>query len=198
MTTHGRGGIDRVISGSVADKVVRGATTPVVVVPLGATIAAPEIEDVLAPLDGSEFAARALPRAVALAQATGATLRLVRVVEPVWSTLFVYGDPMGYYLSDGQLKEMQDEADRAAGNYLTAVAAKLSADLPRVTTSVYHGRPADELLRSAALYPHGLMVMATHGRGGLRRFALGSVTTELLQRSALPLMVVPSSASASS
>ena len=54
------------------------------------------------------------------------------------------------------------------------------------------GRPADELARAAETSGASLLVMASHGRGGLARWALGSVTSELLQRGVAPVMVVPS------
>jgi nucleotide-binding universal stress UspA family protein len=192
LSTHGRGGLDRAVFGSVADKVLRGATTPLVIVPTAASSMADAVTDLIVPLDGSPLSEAALPQAVAYARALGATLRLVRVVEPIWESLFMYGSPFGMYVSDTQLAGIQREADAEATSYLAALATSVGAEPPRVTHTIRHGHPANELLRMSADYPHGLLVMATHGRGGLRRWALGSVTTEVAQRASIPLLVIPS------
>ena len=196
MSTHGRGGFERAVFGSVADKVMRGATAPLVIVPVAASSVADPLTDLIVPLDGSALSAVALPHALALARATGATLRLTWVVEPIWDAFFTYGSPMSMYVSDAQLTRMQQDADAEASDYLAALAASLADTPGGIEQTVRHGRPAAELLRMSEDFPHGLLVMATHGRGGLRRWALGSVTTEVTQRSTLPIMVVPSLAAA--
>jgi nucleotide-binding universal stress UspA family protein len=193
MSTHGRGGLDRFRFGSVADKVVRGAATPVVIVPAAGENLADPLTDLLVPLDGSELSAAALPHAVELARALGAELRLVRVVEPIRESFFMYGSPMSLYLSDAQITRLQADADAEANAYLATVAESLADQPASVTQTIRHGNPADELLRLTAEFPHGLLVMATHGRGGLRRWALGSVTTEVLQHASIPVLVTPSS-----
>ena len=148
------------------------------------------------PLDGSALSAAALPHAVRLACALGTRLQLVRVIEPIREAFFMYGSPMSVYLSDAQLTQLQAEADAEARAYLASAAASLADQPLRVTQLVRHGRPASELLRLTADFPHGMLVMATHGRGGLRRWALGSVTTDVTQRSSIPILVAPSVATA--
>ena len=196
MSSHGRGGLGRAAFGSVADKVVRGAMTPVVIVPAASGSGISPLTEVVVALDGAPLAESALPPAVELARATRATLRLVRVVTPVWESFSMYGAPDTMLFSDTRLTELQQQADDEARTYLATVAGTLGQLPGGVTQALRSGRPADQLLRLTAELPSAMLVMTTHGRGGLRRWALGSVTTELVQRSCVPVMVVPSATSA--
>ena len=88
MATHGHTGLSRLWLGSVADEVVREATSPVLLVrsEVEGSLSvpdAPPFSTIVVPLDGSGFAERALPHALALAEICAATIHLVRVVEPV-------------------------------------------------------------------------------------------------------------------
>ena len=84
MTSHGRTGFSRFWLGSVADAVVRSARAPVLMVrpTLAADVAAPHIERILVPLDGSPVAESILPHAVWFGKAVGASLQLVHVMHP--------------------------------------------------------------------------------------------------------------------
>jgi nucleotide-binding universal stress UspA family protein len=59
-----------------------------------------------------------------------------------------------------------------------------------VTTSVANGHPAEVIVDEAARHAASLIVMATHGRGGLRRWALGSVADKVLHTTTTPLVLV--------
>jgi nucleotide-binding universal stress UspA family protein len=79
----------------------------------------------------------------------------------------------------------------AAEAYLQALAASQRAKGRRVTTRLVLGAsPAFSLSRLASEQTVDIMVVATHGRGGLTRLALGSVATSLLHDSPVPLLVV--------
>jgi nucleotide-binding universal stress UspA family protein len=194
MSTHGRGGLGRLLTGSVADKVMRGAAVPVLLVRDGATVPT-QIERMLVTLDGSELAEEALPVAVELALATGATLRLARVVTPFVQS-YVTVAPDSIYLNDAEIAEIDEQAMSEAGAYLQSAAARLREQGVSVDYDVRYGTTRDELLRAAEQHDTDLLVAATHGRGGFRRWALGSVTTELAQRAPCPVLVVPCSAAA--
>jgi nucleotide-binding universal stress UspA family protein len=190
MSTHGRGGVGRWIYGSVADGVLRQAETPVLVVPPAADPAWSRTGDarVLVPLDGSALADEALGPAAALAVALGATLVLVRVVEPL-SYGYLYGQP---YLPTTELDFA--ETKRTAEDDLAALAQRLRAQGHRVATRVEVGPPVQTLAWIAADEGVAAIAMATHGRGGLARLVMGSVATGLLQRAELPVLLVrPSS-----
>ncbi|HEX5164518.1 MAG TPA: universal stress protein, partial [Thermomicrobiales bacterium] len=85
MATHGRGGLQRMLVGSIADIVVRTATVPVALIRDGVgmgTVLEP-FSHILVPLDGSDRSATSLPLAIELARRSGAHLHLLQVVPPV-------------------------------------------------------------------------------------------------------------------
>ena len=82
MTTHGRTGIGRMTLGSIADRVVRTADLPVLLVRAGAEGPATEsIREILVPLDGSELSEQALPIARMLAEKQGSHILLLQAIE---------------------------------------------------------------------------------------------------------------------
>lgn len=190
MSSHGRGGVGRLIFGSVSDQVIRGATVPVLIVraPL---IGGDRLRHVLVPLDGSPLAEAALPLAVEIARATGATLGLVRVadVNPT-SPLAGLAGPL-VAPDDELFWEMTEQLRDEARAYLDSVVQGLRGSGVRVGWEVRLGRPADELIRAAQTTGADLIVMSTHGRGGVERWAFGSVTDEVLRSRATSVLVVP-------
>jgi nucleotide-binding universal stress UspA family protein len=149
---------------------------------------------VVVALDGSPLAESALPLASAVARGVGAVLHLVRVVEPFWRSAYATIAPEAIYLGEAQVAGLEERAESDARAYLDQLAGALRDDGLRVVWETRYGRPAEELARADETSDAGLVVMATHGRGGLSRWALGSVTSELLQRGVAPLMVVRPSA----
>lgn len=186
MATHGRGGIDRLLVGSVADKVMRMCTRPVLLVrpPAAAERApAPALRRLMVPLDGSPLAESALPLAAELAAAAGATLTLVRV-EPFTT---VGATPTAAPIDVAGIEEARAAA---AESYLGEVHQRLPAGL-RVERRVLRGVPSETLIRFAQQENVDLVVMSTHGRGGLRRLVLGS-TADRLVRAGVPTLLVRS------
>ena len=128
---------------------------------------------VLVPLDGSPAAATALPAARALALAFGAQVSLLRVVRrPV-------------ALLDGHADEI-----REAAAYLDGLARELSASDLRVRTHVRSGEVAEAILAEIAERHVDLVVMATRGHSGVVRAVLGSVASEVLSRSPVPVVLL--------
>jgi nucleotide-binding universal stress UspA family protein len=121
----------------------------------------------LLPLDGSAEAAAALPAARALAEATGAAVRLLRVVP-----------------------EEQTGMVAPAAAELDAVARELAAGDVAATANVRLGPPDAEIVAEAAQAGADLVVMATHGRSGLGRAVLGSVADGVLTGSPVPLLLL--------
>ncbi len=180
MATHGRSGFKRWRLGSVADRVVRSASKPTVLVspsedeqPLGS------IEKIVVPLDGSELSEGALPVAVEIARQCGASLQLLRAV-----TALVPITPLA-------LNVAYDDANRAAAAAADAYLARAGeqAEGVPVTTSVVRGHTSSAIIDAAA--DADMVIMASHGRGGFMRFALGSVADAVTRGSAKPVMVVP-------
>ncbi|MGH2586389.1 MAG: universal stress protein [Dehalococcoidia bacterium] len=188
MGTHGRGGVDRWGVGSVAEQVMRQNVKPTLLVRLPYTPASQQaparpvaLRLLLVPLDGSPLAEAALPLAGELAAATGAQLMLLRV-EP-WLT--VGSAPYG---TVPEFTKMEDEAATAAATYLAGVRERLPVDVP-IETLVLRGRPATSLVDFALFERVDLVVMTTHGRGGLRRLVLGSVADHIV-RAGVPAVLV--------
>jgi nucleotide-binding universal stress UspA family protein/predicted transcriptional regulator len=171
MASRGRGAVDRMLVGSVADAVVRNSPRPTLLVrpqyvripPLRA-----RFEQLAVGLDGSPEAEAALPLAGALASATGATLHLVRV------------EPAPNYA--------QEDTTASARAYLMQVRDQLPQSL-RVETVVLQGNPAESLEELVVRERIDLMLMTTRGRGALRRLFLGS-TAEALVRSGVPTLLL--------
>jgi len=185
IATHGRTGIERWRLGSVADKIIRESACPCLVI--GPNVTVPlspySINRVLAPLDGSDLCEQALPLAVRIADLTGAELDLTRIV--MTPTMAV--DPgMGVYPMD-LLTALED----AAKAYLAEKAAALGSQR-RVTTTLSIGSPSEQLLAHLQEKPSELVVVASHGRAGVARAALGSVADRLLHGPAPVLVFHPS------
>jgi nucleotide-binding universal stress UspA family protein len=143
---------------------------------------------ILVPTDGSDLSARALPIAARLAQAQGAEIVLVRVTQIV-ETFDPFGGPhYAFELSD----------DAASSEWLEIVARdELAAIVDEMTELgvaarflVIAGASAPMLLEAEEEQQPDLVVIASHGRSGLVRFALGSVSERLVQEGAAPVLIV--------
>jgi len=137
------------------------------------------IETILCPTDFSVFSARALRHAIALARQLGARLKVVHVIPRM--TAYAY-----YPASLPATAEMRAEAEAQTRGF---VEPAVEARVP-VETEVREGEPWREILAVAEDMPAHLVVMGTHGRGGLERLLLGSVTEKLLRRLPCPILTV--------
>lgn len=136
---------------------------------------------IVVPLDGSEFGVRALPVALTLAKRWDAKVHLVHVREPV---AFLEGETAYEpHLADQQQQNVRD--------HLTAMAAQLTRGKSlRVDATFLDGPIIPELERYLEGGGHDLVVMTTHGRGGLSRASLGSVADGLIRRAPVPLLLL--------
>ena len=130
---------------------------------------------VLVPLDGSTLARRALPFALAIASRSQRPLILLKAV----STL--------NYPTETVARRVLHEAELE----LEEVAIVLTADGVQVQTRVADGEPATAILDAAMQDDVGLIVMSTHGRGGLGRWLYGSVADTVLRHAPAPVLIVP-------
>lgn len=144
---------------------------------------------VVVALDGSAFADAALPVALGVARATGAPLELVSVVDSAPGVHAV----SGARVPDQTLDRDQEARLRTALHaHLEQVRGRVSAqpDAPAVSTTLLNGRPAECLLDHAERTQATALVITTHGRGGLSRLWLGSVTDALVRHATCPIVVV--------
>jgi nucleotide-binding universal stress UspA family protein len=192
MTTHGRGALGRWAFGSVADVVTRTSPVPVFVVrpQAGESTIAPDIRRVVVPLDGSPLAEEALPTATSLAQRLQAPVHLVTAID-VTKILPVEIMPTGAF--DASLyEETVAQLDADATAWLTQAAEQLEHEGVASTWSILHGSPF--LAIGDAVKPGDVIVMTSHGRGGAKRWLLGSVAEKLIREGPVPVVLVPAGA----
>jgi nucleotide-binding universal stress UspA family protein len=187
LATHGRGGLERLFLGSVADKVMRSAHQPTLLisphedVPVRQAI---QLRRIAVPLDGSPLAEAALAPAARLAAAAGARLVLLRVQPLPVITTMAYA-----YVPD--LGAIEAELEHLAQQYLAEIQGRLPAGVV-ADLAVLRGVPTATLAEYLQENAIDLVVMTTHGRGGVRRLALGS-TADRLVRLGLPVLLIRAS-----
>ncbi len=195
MGTHGRTGIERVRMGSVAQHVVRNAIVPTLVVPPSkaeASAGEAAITGVTVTLDGSALAEGALPLATRIATALSAPLTLLRVI-PSLTYLATAGWEAGYSAYYPMTEGMEREEEQAIEGYLAGVATGLRAPGLEVRTRWLRSvtnRAEDVIAAFLAERPTGIAIMASHGRGGVLRWALGSTTEGVLDQAPCPILIV--------
>ena len=138
------------------------------------------LRSILVPLDGSSVAEQALPVAIAIAERARCKIKLVLVHQPLLGI-----EPGPAYT------KMELAMEKANRDYLRSVVARYRERLGRTLTSaVLEGPVAATLARYGRELSADLMVMTTHGRGGIRRAWLGSVVDQMIRTSEVPILVV--------
>jgi nucleotide-binding universal stress UspA family protein len=189
MATHGWGGLQRAWLGSVTDGLIREARVPVIAF-RPAEEAAPRldgkaIEEILVPLDGSNLSESILAPTLELG-GVEARYTLVRVVPIVAPSAAVTGA-----IELDYRKELVTAMRESAAEYLSGIADRLRAEGYEVRTRILmHPQPARAILSQAREIGADLIALATHGRGGIARFALGSVADKVLRGADTPVLVV--------
>ena len=141
---------------------------------------------ILIPTDGSELAEQAVKNGLSLAKSVGAKVTVIIVEEPNW-----LGAPS--FAEHGAIKELGKYTEQIK-NYDASVlnraadAAK-QAGVPCETIQVKDVKPYQAIIATAADRGCDLIVMATHGRGGLSAVVLGSVTNKVLTHTKIPVLV---------
>jgi nucleotide-binding universal stress UspA family protein len=189
MTSRGQGGLRRLWLGSVADGVIRGSSVPVLLVrPEENPSPQPVLENIrqiLVPLDGSALAQAILAPAIELAVVAGAELLLVQVVQPLAPP--IEGQVPAPLTFDEDLTSLRR---KEAGDYLKDLAGDCSKAGVKASSTTTPGRNVAETILDLAESPNvGLIALATHGRGGVKRLALGSVADKLVRVAPRPVLV---------
>jgi nucleotide-binding universal stress UspA family protein len=196
--THGRSGFERLLLGSVAEKVLRKATCAVMTVPsrltgpasagpapAGPASAGPVLyRHVLCPVDFSEASARALTYAASLAERAGADLTVLHVVPHE----FEYTAGIEYHARmplEDFLKAREDALERQLSEVVAAVPATC-----RVDSLMTHGKPWREVLRVAADRGSDLIVMGVLGRGAVDLLLFGSTTQHVVREARCPVLTL--------
>ncbi|MEO7362239.1 MAG: universal stress protein, partial [Gemmatimonadaceae bacterium] len=180
MTTHGRGGLDRLRLGSVASSFLGRSPVPVFLVrPTGpdAPSAGRELPTgtLLVTLDGSAFAEAMLPHATRFANAAGLKVELLRVAEPAFTPLSLFG-PNALVIENFV---GQDE-EGVALSYLQQLAGQTTSDSAPSIKVLSDTSAARAIVNYVQETSPGAIAIATHGRSGLVRLFLGSVANKVL------------------
>ena len=132
--------------------------------------------NILVPLDGSSLAEEILPQVKELARLTGAKISLLRVALV---HTFPGADPTN----------RQVEATQKAQEYLEKISDQLIKEGLKVSVHVRYGYDAAEIIDHAQQEDIDLVAMSTHGRTGVGRWALGSVSERVLRHSPKPVLL---------
>src|SRR3990172_6743333 len=189
MATHGRSGINRWLLGSIAEKVLRGTANPLLLVRATAeakSAGEEAFKSVIVPLDGSEVAESVLPMVGALAKKLGLEVQLFRAFHVPYT---IYGGGDGYNVID--IDKVIAEVANEAREYLDKKAAELKKlGVDRVTCTVKEGFGADEIIALGRQNPDNFIAMCSHGRSGVKRWVLGSVTETVVRHGVDPVLIV--------
>jgi len=139
-------------------------------------------EKILVPLDGSALAERAIRHAQEIARGGRSEILLLQAVNLPMPVV-----PEAILVPDGK---WLDEAKKEAARYLEGIAAPLREAGMRVRTMVDDRPPADAILHVATREEVDLIVMSTHGRGGLGRMLMGSVAESVSRATSRTVMLV--------
>jgi len=198
MCSHGYTGFKRWVLGSVADKVTHYSPIPVLVLREGGPVPATAVQQpvrALVSVDGSPLSEAVLEPAAylaaALAQATSqqGALHLLRVVD-----LPATG---GKFKSDAHIDTgVKEQVKHEDEMYLATLTNRLRqgdlANLDLSITSSVEVDPdvAEAIVKKAEQEKFDFIAMATHGRGGVQNWAMGSVSTRVLHATRVPLLIM--------
>lgn len=172
LASHGRSGIGRAVLGSVAVRIVQGATCPVMVMRASESATGHgqyrQIQRILVPVDGSTHSERAVPVVAKHFASPDTRVHLLNVVD---TPRFANKAHMQEYVR--WLADQVSEKDIVA------------------SWEVTEGAPSRQIIEVADRHDADLIALSTHGRTGIDRFVLGSVAERILHISERPLLLIP-------
>jgi nucleotide-binding universal stress UspA family protein len=190
MATHGRSGVNRFLLGSVAEKVLRGAANPLLLVranEAARTEGEAVLKSVIVPLDGSELAETILPVVEESAKKLQLEVILIRAYAVPYGAYTAgegFYDPVNL---EGFLARLREETI----DYLENKTAELKRrGIEKVSYVAKEGLSADEIIKFARATPDNLIAMCSHGYSGVKRWVLGSVTETVVRHSGNPVLVL--------
>jgi nucleotide-binding universal stress UspA family protein len=193
MATHGRSGAQRWLLGSVAQKVLHASINPLLLIrPTKETqpSADARLSNLILPLDGSHLAEKIFPHVVYLANRLKLEVVLIRTY-----TLPTTGYFMATGVSPPAIGDIGAKIKEEVTSYLQAKVEQLQAEgIEKVSFVAIEGKGPEEIIELARKTTHNLVAMSTHGRSGMGRWVLGSVTDRVVCYCGDPVLVIrPSS-----
>ena len=141
---------------------------------------------ILAPLDGSEFSECSLKHVESIALGCSVPeVVLLRVVEPIHSS-----DLAAYAEASIDTVKLMRDVESAAQTYIARKTEELTKSGVRVKGVIITGWAADSIMKYAEENGVDLIVMSTHGRSGINRWFMGSVTDKVVRHSIVPVLTV--------
>lgn len=193
MATRRESALARGVLGSVTDRVLHSTSIPLLTLYPGEIHEFEETsggpERVIVPLDGSELSESAVKPAVEIAQASGAEIIFTEILRlpffgvGVAGMEYGAGDYAGDFGIDIQKKEISTYLQRFVDD---AEAAGLKA-----SANVRSGSPSQQIVEEASEIDGSIVVMASHGSGGLKRWVVGSVADKVIRSARRPVLVIP-------
>lgn len=185
--THGLGGFERLMLGSVTEKLLRKAPCPVLTVPPQAKSpfpGEPEIfKRILCPIDFSASSSKALNYALSLAQETNGSLVLIHVLEG-------FAEPEPIALGHFTVPEYRRHLEHDAREQLRNLVPKDARDWCEPTEIVVVGKAYREILRVAEEKRADLIVMGVQGRGIADLTFFGSTTNHVVRAATCPVLTI--------
>lgn len=186
MATHGRSGIKRWLLGSVAEKVLRGTPNAALLVRAHDEIdTEKKIDSITVPLDGSKLAESVMPIVTAIAKLMNLEVVLFRAYELPASAYYGNEDYLPNY------EELKAQVKIQVQSYLNKQIEELkSHGIENASLFITEGAGPEEIISYAHKRPNTLIAMCTHGRSGVRRWVLGSVTEKVVRHSGDAVLVI--------
>lgn len=144
------------------------------------------LKHILVPLDGSQLAEEALPYAREIVDPNG-KITLVAAVDLNEASIYTYYPAVNL----PKYEQIIEDTLPTARKYLHGMAEELQSDKLTVVYEAQIGSPADVIIEAAEKYQVDAIVMSSHGRSGLSRWLMGSVTQKVLDAKPCPVFVVP-------
>jgi nucleotide-binding universal stress UspA family protein len=190
MGTHGRSGFERLVLGSVTEKVLRKSRCPVLTVPRGAGVSpVPPVlfKRIVCAIDFSDCSMHALNYGMSLAQEADADLIVVHVIELPPGTPHAVDETV---LAGPRLREYVTFAEEDARARLREAVPDSVRAYCHVDTELLSGKPYQEILRVADTRNADVLIVGIHGRGAIDRMFFGSTVQHLVRQASCPVLTL--------
>lgn len=197
LATHDRNLLGQAIKGSITNEVARSASVPVLAIAPRDDKAAQgqsaDISSIIVPLDGTSFSEAVLPYVEQLARKMPLEVVVIRVlaVKDVYPTTAVTPISPTPPTSARATAELYTIAETDAVDYLKATAERLASKGIRARWELLRGAPSGSIADAVQDMSGSMVALASHGRSGVSRWAMGSVAEELIHNTGEPVLVIP-------
>lgn len=140
---------------------------------------------ILLAVDDSKFSEAARQRVIAQSQLPNTEVRVLHVVEPVHLT-----GELGAYIPDIDISAVQAERLKKAEELIERIGQALRAAGLKVSTALEEGDPKTKIIDHAEAWHADLIVVGSHGRKGLDRFLLGSISEAVARHARCSVEIV--------